>query len=72
MAGSLAAGAPGGGEEGAGEPEGNVPAGPGAAQRVHQVCGEGEGAPGAPEEDQEEDHRGRKHRTLTVFLSVEK
>lgn len=49
-------GAPGRGEEGAGESEGDVPAGPGEAERVHQSCGEGEGTAGEPEEDQEEDY----------------
>lgn len=52
----LDAGATGRGAQGAGESEGDVPAGPGEAERVHQSCGERKGTPGAPEEDQEEDY----------------
>lgn len=49
-------GASGRREEGAGESEGDVPTGPGEAERVHQSCGERKRTPGAPEKDQEEDY----------------
>lgn len=50
------AGASGRREEGAGESEGDIPAGPGETERVHQSCGERKGTPGTPEEDQEKDY----------------
>lgn len=53
---SSDAGASGRREEGAGEPEGDVPTGPGEAERVHQSCGERKRTPGAPEEDQKKDY----------------
>lgn len=56
MARSFDAGASGRREEGAGESEGDVPAGPGETERVHQSCGERKGTPGTPEEDQEKDY----------------
>lgn len=54
----FGAGTSGKRKRGARQAEGDVPAGSGETERVHQSRGERKGTPGTPEEDQEEDYRG--------------